>query len=123
MSGKPLDCVGIDPAGSDVGKHDFRPMPTEPIIHGPGRISPVAIERTAEARERYYSEKITELAITQQELGRVARERDALVRVVHLAGAMAGHPKDANEGCRNICKLVRDTKDKLASGELRKPVV
>ena len=35
---KPLDCVGIDPARSDVGKHDFQPSTTEPIVHGVGQI-------------------------------------------------------------------------------------
>ena len=120
MSRKPLDCVGIDPAGSEVGKHDFRPMPTEPIIHGPGRISPVAIERTAEARERYYSEKITELAITQQELGRVARERDALRAALDFIARNDGG--DLAPAHRAIVKMARDTLAKLASGELRRPV-
>lgn len=32
---KPLDCVGIDLAKSGIGKHDFQPSPTEPIVHGP----------------------------------------------------------------------------------------
>ena len=119
MSGKPLDCIGIDPARSGVGKHAFVPS-GEPIVHGAGDPAGSSKLRPPEPIERYCSEKITELAMLQQELTRVTRERDALVRVVHLAGAMAGQPTDANEGCRNICKLVRDTKDKLASGELRK---
>jgi len=97
VSGKPLDCVGVDPAKAQVGKHDFQPSPTEPIVHGVGQVP-----------------------LAGDDLAAVTRERDALVRVIHLAGAMAGHPKDANEGCRNICKLVRETKDKLASGELRR---
>ena len=33
MTDKPLDCVGIDPTKQEVGKHDFRPSPTEPIVH------------------------------------------------------------------------------------------
>ena len=114
MSGKALDCVEIDPTGSEIGKHDFRPMPTEPIIHGPGRIPLVALERTAEARERYYSEKITELAITQQELGRVARERNALVKTLERIAA-GGLPGGAQGFAADILA-------KLEAGELRKPV-
>ena len=74
----------------------------------------MAIERTAEARKRYYSEKITELAITQQELGRVARERNALVKALERIAA-GGLPGGAQIFAADILA-------KLEAGELRKPV-
>lgn len=110
MSGKLLNAVGIT---TEAGKAD---------LSGPIAAEFTLKRRTAESQQRYYEEKIAELVLTQGQLAKAIAERDALVRVIHLAGAMAGNPKDANEGCRNICKLVRDTKDKLASGELRKTV-
>lgn len=112
MSGKPLDCVGVDPAKSGVGKHDFQPAPTELIIHGPGRIDQVM--RTPESRERYYCEKITELAITQQELGRVTRERNALAKA--LERIKSG---DVQTG---IQLFAAEILAKLDVGEFRKPV-
>lgn len=103
MSGKPLDSAG--------GKFHFRLLPTEPIIHGPGRIDPVM--RTPESRERYYTEKITELAMTQQELGRVTRERNALARALEQI-ATGGSSDDAQ-------RFAAEALGKLVSGELRKP--
>lgn len=47
---KPLDCVGIDPAKSAVGKHDFQPSPTEPIVHGVGQV-PVPAPETGDPEE------------------------------------------------------------------------
>src|SRR5262249_46492698 len=79
LNGKPLDCVGVT---GGVGKHDFQPV--GPVIHGEGG-SPVKLtRRTPESRDQYYAEKITEMAITQQELTRVSRERDALAAALKL---------------------------------------
>jgi hypothetical protein len=38
VTGKPLDCVGVDPAKTQVGKHDFQPSTTDPIVHGVGQV-------------------------------------------------------------------------------------
>lgn len=104
MSGKPLDCVGVDPTSSEVGKHDFRPSPTEPIIHGPGSIP--------EVRERLLFEKVTELAFSQNETCRVTRERNALAHALQIiAAGRGGSPQ----------RFAAETLARLESGELRKP--
>jgi hypothetical protein len=104
LSGKSLDSAG--------GRLRFQPIHSEPIIHGPGRIDPVM--RTPESRERYYSEKITELAMNQQELGRTTRERNALARALEQIAT-----SDSPDGAQ---RFAADVLAKLANGELRKPI-
>ena len=51
MSGKPLDCVGVDANRADLGKSDFIPCRERPILYGEGK-PPVAGEPDlAEARD------------------------------------------------------------------------
>lgn len=130
MSDKPLDCVCIDLARSEVGKHDFQPSITEPIVHGIGRL-PVAEtvlkERSPESKEAYWAAKTIELVAAQSELDAVTRERDALHAELERLVA-AKDEKEANgdstryrELKRGLWERARETLAKLASGELRKP--
>jgi hypothetical protein len=92
MSGRPLDCVGVDPAKAEVGKHDFRPSPTEPIVHGVGQV------------------------LVVDELAAVTRERDALKaaleRCVNALYRGGDFPETASFGSQTLAKL--------ETGELRK---
>ena len=103
------------------GKHSFVPS-GEPIIHGVGDpAGAVAKPRTPEPIDRYCSEKITELAMLQNELTRVTRERDGLEKAMAF---MARHDgSDLAPAHRAIVKMARETLAKLARGELRKPGV
>ncbi|QEH36578.1 hypothetical protein OJF2_51620 [Aquisphaera giovannonii] len=122
---KPLDCVGVDPAKTQVGKHDFQPSPTEPIVHGVGAVQHggkfVLKERSPEDREAYYAGKIAELVTSQKELAAVTRERDAMkaaLEAIKLRSPMtllSNPPKDF------AAEKARDVLTKLSSGELRKP--
>lgn len=116
MREKPLDCVGTD---SGVGKHDFQP--SGPVIHGavtPQPAEVVLTRRSPESRERYYAEKITEGAITQQELARVTRERDALA--LALKKIEAGDLPGKKLADPNTQYFAAETLAKLTRGQLRK---
>lgn len=103
MNGKPLDCIGT---AGEVGKHDFQPA--GPVVHAVGGL----------ASERYFSEKITQLALTEQELRRVVRERDALARV--LETIESGDLPDGSLASPNAQQFAAETLAKLERGELRK---
>jgi hypothetical protein len=123
VSGKPLDCVGTD---AGVGKHDFQL--SGPIVHGVGsgsieaeKLDVVLTRRSPESRERYYAEKIAELVMTQQELARVVKERDALKGCLDgIASWNEGRVVTAHFDEPASARKARETLAKLASGELRK---
>ena len=116
MTDKPLDCVGIDPAKSQVGKHDF-----------------VLTERSPESKDAYYLARITELVTARSELDAVIRERDALKDTLTFYAETENHrgkwialacgccsedvppAVETDEGER-----ARETLARLASGDLRK---
>ena len=84
-------------------------------------------QRSPEPIERYCVEKITELAMTQNEVTRLKRERDALDAMLMQLIA-AKDEKDAHgdspkyrEMKAGLWERARETLAKLASGELRKP--
>jgi hypothetical protein len=119
LSGKRLDCVGIYPDRSQVGKHDFQPNPQQPIIHGPGNpLGAVAKPRSPEPIDRYCSEKITELAMMQQELARVRRERNALAN--GYVAIESGDMPDGKPASPNARQFAAEMLAKLEAGELRK---
>jgi hypothetical protein len=125
MSGKPLDCVETT---SGVGKHDYVRIGTGEILHGPGDPLGASLRaRSPDPIERYCTEKITELAMTQNEVTRLTRERDALDSMLMQLIA-AKDEKDANGDSPRYRQMkvglwerARETRAKLASGELRKP--
>jgi hypothetical protein len=107
VSGRPLDCVGPD---GQLGKHDFVPDPAAPIIHGAGGLT----------GERYVSEKITELALTQQALRRVVNKNIALIDA--LKTIESGELPDGRLVSPNAQQFAAETLAKLEAGELRKVV-
>ncbi len=111
MNGKPLDCLGTT---GEVGKHDFQPGGH--FIHGSPAIK--LERRTPESQARYYSEKITELVLTQSELRRVVAERDALACA--LETIEIGYLPDASHASPNAQQFAAETLGKLEKGELRK---
>ena len=111
MKEKPLDCVAVK---GDVGKHDFQPCPTEPIVHA-------AVEPRGTG-ERYCSEKIAELVMTQSQLAKAIAERDALKAALDKIASWGEGPVVTGMFDEPAsAKMAREVLAKLASGELRKP--
>ena len=105
MSDKPLDSIGIDPAGSEVGNHDF-----------------VAINETS--IQRFEAKRA---AIFEAELAAVTRERDALKEILQRLVEAKIEKDTCGDTARyrrlkiGAWEAAQDTLTRLASGELRKP--